>query len=78
MSIGEGQRLVVHFAAIVEILIPSDCTLVAIELKAERAVHNLIIRDESHLLLNVACTVVIGEMTVGDTGKEETFVLAIA
>ena len=59
MTVREGQRLVVDLTAIIEVLEPCNSTLVAIELVAKCAVHNLVIADKSHLLLYLACAVVV-------------------
>ena len=59
VSVGEGQRLVVNLSVVVEVLEPCDSALVAVQLVAERAVHNLVVADERHLLLYLACAVVV-------------------
>ena len=77
VPIRERQGLVVNFAAIIKVLEPSNCALVAVKLVAKCAVHNLVVADECDLLFNLACAVVIGEMTVSDASEVEILALAI-
>ena len=77
VPVGERQGLVVGLS-VVDVLEPGDVRLVAVELVAERAVRYLVVGNEADLLFNLAGAIVVGEMSVGDAGEEQSLVLAVA